>query len=30
MDDKSVLLLRGFWRLEVAVELVLPDTVDLR
>ena len=30
MDGKSVLLLRGFWGLEVAVELVLPDTVDFR
>ena len=28
MGLKNVLLLRGFWRLEIAVELMLSDAVD--
>ena len=30
MDAESVLLRRGFRRLEVAVELALPDTISFR
>lgn len=30
MDAESLLLLGGLWRLEVAVELALPDAVDFR
>ena len=30
MDAESFLFLGGLWRLEVAVELALPDAVDFR
>lgn len=30
MDAESVWLRRGLWRLEIAVELALPDAVDFR
>lgn len=30
MDAESVLLRRGCWRLEVAVELALPNAINFR
>lgn len=30
MDAESVLMRRGFWRLEVTVELALPDAINFR